>query len=350
MPDTPAHALPPPARAPRDRAPRHRGHAPAAQRGLPLADDRLPQLARLRLPPDHRRRARPRATSDRPAEHHEYLAVSVRHIVLGVELESLGTFDETGEPPSAEPSLSRAPLDAAARVESRAWDPAQPVPRRRHPQASLTEYVLGGAAARGDKPALIDGASGAVTTYAEFADQVARAAAGLAAEGIGPGDAVGLLGPNSPTGRSRSTRSSRSARSSRRSTRCSTPARSPSSSRAQARGAVIVGRAAARLASPRPGSSASFTLEALPDGRRRRGHAGGRPGRRPRGAAVLQRHHRRVEGRDAHAPQPRREHGADPLHAPDRRRRRAGRRCCRSSTSTARPSSSTSGSRRARRS
>jgi hypothetical protein len=37
---------------------------------------------------------------DRPAQRHEYLAVSVRHIVLGVELESLGTFDETGEPPS----------------------------------------------------------------------------------------------------------------------------------------------------------------------------------------------------------------------------------------------------------
>ena len=37
---------------------------------------------------------------DRPAESHEYLAVSVRHIVLGVELESLGTFDEAGEPPS----------------------------------------------------------------------------------------------------------------------------------------------------------------------------------------------------------------------------------------------------------
>jgi hypothetical protein len=34
-----------------------------------------------------------------PAERHEYLAVSVRHIVLGVELEMLGTFDETGEPP-----------------------------------------------------------------------------------------------------------------------------------------------------------------------------------------------------------------------------------------------------------
>jgi hypothetical protein len=38
--------------------------------------------------------------TDRPAEAHAYLAVSVRHIVLGVELETLGTFDETGEPPS----------------------------------------------------------------------------------------------------------------------------------------------------------------------------------------------------------------------------------------------------------
>ncbi len=36
----------------------------------------------------------------RPEERHAYLAVSVRHIVLGIELESLGTFDETGEPPS----------------------------------------------------------------------------------------------------------------------------------------------------------------------------------------------------------------------------------------------------------
>jgi hypothetical protein len=37
---------------------------------------------------------------ERAEETHPYLAVSVRHIVLGVELESLGTFDETGEPPS----------------------------------------------------------------------------------------------------------------------------------------------------------------------------------------------------------------------------------------------------------
>jgi hypothetical protein len=35
-----------------------------------------------------------------PLESHAYLAVSARHIVLVVELESLGTFDESGEPPS----------------------------------------------------------------------------------------------------------------------------------------------------------------------------------------------------------------------------------------------------------
>ena len=37
---------------------------------------------------------------DGGTERHAYLAVSVRHIVVGVELESLGTFDESGEPPS----------------------------------------------------------------------------------------------------------------------------------------------------------------------------------------------------------------------------------------------------------
>jgi hypothetical protein len=36
----------------------------------------------------------------RPDERHEYLAVSVRHVVVGVELESLGVFDEAGETPS----------------------------------------------------------------------------------------------------------------------------------------------------------------------------------------------------------------------------------------------------------
>jgi acyl-CoA synthetase (AMP-forming)/AMP-acid ligase II len=72
-----------------------------------------------------------------------------------------------------------------------------PYPDVEVPPVSLTEYVLGAAAGRGDKPALVDGASGAVTTYAELAERVSAVAAGLAADGIGPGDAVGLLAPNS---------------------------------------------------------------------------------------------------------------------------------------------------------
>jgi acyl-CoA synthetase (AMP-forming)/AMP-acid ligase II len=73
-----------------------------------------------------------------------------------------------------------------------------PFPDVQIPAVSLTEYVLGGAEAHGDKPALIDGTTGAVTSYAELAQRVRAAAAGLAAQGIGPGDAVGLLGGNGP--------------------------------------------------------------------------------------------------------------------------------------------------------
>src|SRR5688572_1233329 len=38
--------------------------------------------------------------ANRPPERREYAAVSVRQIVLAVELEFLGTFDVTGETPS----------------------------------------------------------------------------------------------------------------------------------------------------------------------------------------------------------------------------------------------------------
>ena len=72
-----------------------------------------------------------------------------------------------------------------------------PYPDVEIPAQSLTDYVLDAARGRGDKPALIDGPTGAVTTYEELADAVVRTAAGLAAEGIGPGDAVALLAPNS---------------------------------------------------------------------------------------------------------------------------------------------------------
>jgi hypothetical protein len=50
---------------------------------LPITDATLTRLDAERLP-----------------ETHDYLAVSVRHIVLGIELESLGTVDETGATPA----------------------------------------------------------------------------------------------------------------------------------------------------------------------------------------------------------------------------------------------------------
>jgi acyl-CoA synthetase (AMP-forming)/AMP-acid ligase II len=73
-----------------------------------------------------------------------------------------------------------------------------PYPDVQVPDVSLTEYVLGGAAARGDKPALVDGATGEVTTYAQLAERVGAVAAALAADGIGKGDVVALLSPNTP--------------------------------------------------------------------------------------------------------------------------------------------------------
>jgi hypothetical protein len=44
-----------------------------------------------------------------PLENHPYLAVAARHVVLVVELESLGTFDESGEPPGETLAFESAP-------------------------------------------------------------------------------------------------------------------------------------------------------------------------------------------------------------------------------------------------
>ena len=73
-----------------------------------------------------------------------------------------------------------------------------PEPDIEIPDLTMPEYVMGGAAARGDHPAIIDSATGEVTTYAELAAKVDAVAAELQAEGIGKGDVVALVGPNSP--------------------------------------------------------------------------------------------------------------------------------------------------------
>ena len=73
-----------------------------------------------------------------------------------------------------------------------------PYPPVEIPEAPLGRYVLAEAAARGDRPALVDGVSGETTGYRELAAQVRATAVGLVADGIRPGDVVALVSQNQP--------------------------------------------------------------------------------------------------------------------------------------------------------
>jgi acyl-CoA synthetase (AMP-forming)/AMP-acid ligase II len=73
-----------------------------------------------------------------------------------------------------------------------------PFPDVEIPDVPLTQFVLGGAAGRAERPALIDGVSGRVLTYAQLAGAVRAAAAGLARRGFRKGDVLALFSPNLP--------------------------------------------------------------------------------------------------------------------------------------------------------
>lgn len=66
------------------------------------------------------------------------------------------------------------------------------------PEMSLPEFVLAGAAQRGDNPALIDGPTGRTLTYEALAGGVRALAAGLAAKGFSKGDVFAIHSPNVP--------------------------------------------------------------------------------------------------------------------------------------------------------
>ena len=66
------------------------------------------------------------------------------------------------------------------------------------PETSLSRFVLDGAAARGDKPALIDGPTGRTITYAQLPVLISRVAAGLAARGFKKGERFAIYSPNLP--------------------------------------------------------------------------------------------------------------------------------------------------------
>jgi acyl-CoA synthetase (AMP-forming)/AMP-acid ligase II len=71
-----------------------------------------------------------------------------------------------------------------------------PYPDIAIPKTPLTPVVLRHAARLGDKPALIDGASGRVLTYGQLAGDVRRAATGLGRRGFRKGEVLAICAPN----------------------------------------------------------------------------------------------------------------------------------------------------------
>ncbi|MFN2489208.1 MAG: 4-coumarate--CoA ligase family protein [Actinomycetota bacterium] len=66
------------------------------------------------------------------------------------------------------------------------------------PEVSLTSFVLERAAELGDKPALVDGATGRSVSYRQLARRVQIVRAGLAARGFSKGDVLAIFCPNLP--------------------------------------------------------------------------------------------------------------------------------------------------------
>ncbi|GHG50446.1 4-coumarate--CoA ligase [Sinomonas cellulolyticus] len=74
-----------------------------------------------------------------------------------------------------------------------------PYPDVEIPETSLYEYLFGGIAEEDlDRVAIVDGTSGATTTYRELVGRIDALAGWLAGQGVGPGTVVGILCPNVP--------------------------------------------------------------------------------------------------------------------------------------------------------
>lgn len=71
-----------------------------------------------------------------------------------------------------------------------------PLPDLDLPDIDFGQFVLGRARRLGDKPALVDAASGTTLTYAELIDQAEHLAGGLQARGLEAGDLVAVCGFN----------------------------------------------------------------------------------------------------------------------------------------------------------
>jgi acyl-CoA synthetase (AMP-forming)/AMP-acid ligase II len=73
-----------------------------------------------------------------------------------------------------------------------------PYPDVTIPEVSLTDFIFSSTQQIQDKPALIDGPSGRVLTYAQLEDAARRVAASLAQRGFKKGDVLGIFSVNCP--------------------------------------------------------------------------------------------------------------------------------------------------------
>jgi len=73
-----------------------------------------------------------------------------------------------------------------------------PYPDVSIPEIPLSQFVFENAKTLGDKPALIEGATGRTITYAQLVDSIRRVAANLTDGGVKQGDVFGILSPNIP--------------------------------------------------------------------------------------------------------------------------------------------------------
>jgi acyl-CoA synthetase (AMP-forming)/AMP-acid ligase II len=86
--------------------------------------------------------------------------------------------------------------DAMTTTSTGNWIVTSGGPAPEIPDLPLPDFLLAGRPP--DRPAIVDGPSGRGMTYGQLADGVRCVAAGFAARGLRPGDAVALLAPNSP--------------------------------------------------------------------------------------------------------------------------------------------------------
>ena len=225
-----------------------------------------------------------------------------------------------------------------------------PYPDVEIPDVPLAQFVYAEAASRGDRTAIVCGSTGRSYTYAMLHHLVGRCAAGLVERGLQRHEVVGIFAPNLPeypiafhgvaqAGAANTTANSL----------CNAHELAFQLRDAHARFLITIPQFLDRAlpAAAEAGieevyvfgeAEGATPFASLLGDRGADAAARDRLRERPRVAAVLERHDRAAQGRDADAPEPGREHGAV-RRLPRRRPRRPGdRRSCRSSTSTGRRS------------